>query len=64
MRISNLRVISNARKAYQQNAYLRVFTLPSANKNFCSPKVTKRSMNLISSDSMTHSAKVLDLRIR
>ena len=64
MRVSNLRVLSNAKRAYQQNAYLKIFTLPSSETTIYDARKTRRSMNFATSDSMIHGAKTLNLRTR
>lgn len=64
MRVSNLRVLSNAKRAYQQNAYLKIFTLPSSGATIYDAKKIRRSMNFATSDSMIHSTKTLNLRTR
>ena len=64
MRIPNLRVFSTARKTLQQNAYLKIFTLPSQGNKFHDVRVTKKSISMISNDNLTQSARMLKKRIR
>ena len=60
MKITNLNI---APKAMQPNANTRV-TTQSNFKNLSNGKVTKSSMTSLSSDTKTHSAKMISLRIR
>lgn len=64
MRLSNLRVISNASKAVKKNAYLKIFTLESSNKKVYNSMPIQNVVITRPNHFTTQNTKKLNLRIR
>ena len=64
MKISNLRVISNASKAVRTNAYLKIFTLDRTSKKKYNTMPIQNTVITRQNNIVTQNTKKLSLRIK